>query len=561
MFLKPILLGAAFACALPVAAQEPAFRDYDAWMESAGAQMEAFVRQHPNCKEINGVRQTLLEDLRPDNRVTVEGKLPARRKKVLTAEQISTLCRKSALMCFGMERGPKATRTYPIASATVLTEDGLCATNYHVLSNVILSGAMLYAWPDDYQRFLMDEDGKVYPIEKIVAADPVNDFALFKVNTAAGKLTPLPLGDTAPQGAEVYCLSHTRDLPFYLTQGIVARNVSSFNRRNGHSRQEMQITADYGVGASGGPIIDRYGNLAGIVGSTFSMYANQQAAANFQMSVKKAVPVKLIRDCFAARPQAETDVVTPAAALNPSATATDTPPTVPAGYGVRYRWSYLYNKEKQLTYQEERVVWVSSAVTLDAGYRHRPDSSAAPKELRFTPSSYFFEPGKNRLRQTYRIGLDDFLLADTLCANRWTVEEDMRVIGEYLCKKAVCSYGGRTWTAWFTTDLPHQAAPWRLAGLSGVVLEVADATGEVKWEFCGLADAGTGKQQARIEYPRQFAPIPGDKFPLIRKLFALSPVSYVGEAINLSPQMRQMAGFPSLGIDACLVTNPLVLTE
>ena len=60
----------------------------------------------------------------------------------------------------------------------------------------------------------------------------------------------------------------------------------------------MQISADYGVGSSGGPIIDSHGNLVGIVSSTYSLYANPQTYQNFQMAIKKTVPVKLIKECF-----------------------------------------------------------------------------------------------------------------------------------------------------------------------------------------------------------------------------------------------------------------------
>ena len=61
----------------------------------------------------------------------------------------------------------------------------------------------------------------------------------------------------------------------------------------------MEITADYGVGASGGPIFDSCGNLAALVSSTFSLYAQPQQYRNFQMSYKQTVPVFLIRDLFA----------------------------------------------------------------------------------------------------------------------------------------------------------------------------------------------------------------------------------------------------------------------
>lgn len=60
----------------------------------------------------------------------------------------------------------------------------------------------------------------------------------------------------------------------------------------------MEITSDYGVGASGGPIYDEYGNIVALVSSTFSLYANPQQFRNFQMAYKQTVPAFLIRERF-----------------------------------------------------------------------------------------------------------------------------------------------------------------------------------------------------------------------------------------------------------------------
>ena len=115
---------------------------------------------------------------------------------------------------------------------------------------------------------------------------------------AGDKLTPIPLGDPLEVGEDVYCLAHPQRNLFYLTQGIVSRNATVIDKNNGHVKLEMEITADYGVGSSGGPIIDNCGNLAGIVSSTFSLYADPVAGKNFQMTIKKTVPVKLIKECI-----------------------------------------------------------------------------------------------------------------------------------------------------------------------------------------------------------------------------------------------------------------------
>jgi hypothetical protein len=61
----------------------------------------------------------------------------------------------------------------------------------------------------------------------------------------------------------------------------------------------MEITADYGAGSSGGPILDKYGNLIGIVCSTREVgkdAKNEEGKDIYfqQMVIKQAVPVKAL---------------------------------------------------------------------------------------------------------------------------------------------------------------------------------------------------------------------------------------------------------------------------
>ena len=41
-------------------------------------------------------------------------------------------------------------------------------------------------------RFLMDYEGNVYPVTAILAADPLNDWAIIKVDPCGHPLTPAP---------------------------------------------------------------------------------------------------------------------------------------------------------------------------------------------------------------------------------------------------------------------------------------------------------------------------------------------------------------------------------
>lgn len=57
----------------------------------------------------------------------------------------------------------------------------------------------------------------------------------------------------------------------------------------------------------------------------------------------------------------------------------------------------------------------------------------------------------------------------------WSLEEDTETICGYLCRKATGEYGGRKWTAWYTTDIPASFGPWKMCGLPGLVMAAHDA--------------------------------------------------------------------------------------
>ena len=69
---------------------------------------------------------------------------------------------------------------------------------------------------------------------------------------------------------------------------------------------------------------------------------------------------------------------------------------------------------------------------------------------------------------------------------KWTLQDDTLTISHYLCHKAQTSYGGRTWTAWYTEDIPTTAGPWKLSGLPGLILKAGDAEGIFEFEMFEL---------------------------------------------------------------------------
>lgn len=243
-----------------------------------------------------------------------------------------------------------------------------------------------------------------------------------------------------------------------------------------------------------------------------------------------------------------------------------------ADYGVRYRMKYLFNKAKNLTYLEDRVVLVSPGVSLDMTYeamgearwfKANPGTQGGDPGLAYhlTPSFYFYYPATGRQVNTYRIITEEFLLADGKCENRWDITDEEMKIGVYNCRKATLEKGGRKWTAWFTTDLPHRAAPRDFNGLPGVVLQLTDADKEVCWYFNGLVE-NLDDDKLFIRFPDRFTDIPAGHFDKVLRLFAIADVSG-NNYVQRSGVMDKSQSFypekyrPSTGIDACVIDNPI----
>lgn len=240
-----------------------------------------------------------------------------------------------------------------------------------------------------------------------------------------------------------------------------------------------------------------------------------------------------------------------------------------AEYGVRYRFKYKYNKEDNLTYDEDRVVLIRPEVTLDMSYegigetrwrQAHPNEQGGDMSLAYhlTPSFYFYYPENDREVKFYRVIAEDFKLDDRTSGNKWKITDEQKKIGTYNCRKATLDKDGRKWTAWFTTELPYKAGPRTLTGLPGVVLEASDADGEVRWLFNGLVD-NQPESKLYIRVPDKFSTVPAKKFKKILDIFGRTSSSQLHDSgvWEVRPGHYPEKYRPSTGIDGINVDNPI----
>ncbi|KMQ67841.1 hypothetical protein ACM39_10885 [Chryseobacterium sp. FH2] len=75
-----------------------------------------------------------------------------------------------------------------------------------------------------------------------------------------------------------------------------------------------------------------------------------------------------------------------------------------------------------------------------------------------------------------------FIVEEQFPAFNWKIENEIREILGYSCKKASMSFKGRNYTAWFTTKIPISDGPWKFGGLPGLILELVDDHSLIKIE-------------------------------------------------------------------------------
>lgn len=133
-----------------------------------------------------------------------------------------------------------------IGSGFVVSEDGLIATNLHVIGEA--------------RRLQIEmHDGKTHDVSVVQASDSHHDLALLKID--ARGLKPLPLGDssTVQQGDPIVAMGAPEGLAFSIVQGVLSAT------RDVDGTEMLQVAVPIEKGNSGGPLLDMQGRVLGLL--------------------------------------------------------------------------------------------------------------------------------------------------------------------------------------------------------------------------------------------------------------------------------------------------------
>lgn len=82
-----------------------------------------------------------------------------------------------------------------------------------------------------------------------------------------------------------------------------------------------------------------------------------------------------------------------------------------------------------------------------------------------------------------RVGSSFFKTEEPLNSIKWNISPEMEDYEGMKTQKATADFGGRSWTVWFTQDIPLMEGPYKFKNLPGFVVKAASADGDYLFEF------------------------------------------------------------------------------
>lgn len=124
----------------------------------------------------------------------------------------------------------------------------------------------------------------------------------------------------------------------------------------------------------------------------------------------------------------------------------------------------------------------------------------------------------------------------------WKVLNEKEKIGEYNTQKATTEFGGRQWTAWFSTEIPFQDGPYKFYGLPGLIVKIEDTGKNYSWVLQGNKKIENYDEVSYIQSMVEkkglnFTPIitTKEKFEKARESYQSNPLRGLRE--RLTPEM------------------------
>jgi GLPGLI family protein len=177
---------------------------------------------------------------------------------------------------------------------------------------------------------------------------------------------------------------------------------------------------------------------------------------------------------------------------------------------VHYKFSHLRDTtQKDKPYTENMVLFLGQNASAYKSYDRKLQQEMMQKQVAqqmaeqkgsgrlninvqsrtpTTNTEYYQFAAEGKFIRKERL-ITPYLIEEPMPVINWKISTDTMTIGSMHCQKATGHFKGRDYTAWFTTEVPFHAGPWKLSGLPGLIVEAYDTNKEVVFKFDNMEEA------------------------------------------------------------------------
>lgn len=104
----------------------------------------------------------------------------------------------------------------------------------------------------------------------------------------------------------------------------------------------------------------------------------------------------------------------------------------------------------------------------------------------FLEYKIFKNPAKQQVEYMETVNRVNYQYSEPLSQIQWTLTVKQDTISGMQVHKATGDFRGRSYTAWYTQEIPVSDGPYKFAGLPGLIVKISDNEGHFKYEMAGL---------------------------------------------------------------------------
>ncbi|PUZ24658.1 GLPGLI family protein [Chitinophaga costaii] len=173
--------------------------------------------------------------------------------------------------------------------------------------------------------------------------------------------------------------------------------------------------------------------------------------------------------------------------------------------------SELWQEDFQLVFDGKKSSYISYTkkiqdslqhAKIDAAMRSGSDNIDMGIVHPYTSEKIYVSQAENFLCIAKPFNDNNYLIREELEKIDWKIFKETKKVLGFHCQKATGICKGRSYTAWFTIDIPAGFGPWKLQGLPGLIMEAYDVSQRIRFVCTNVQFTGSGSAHLPLDLPK-----------------------------------------------------------